>query len=289
VTAPPVVRHQGMQSTDMFNKLSKLINPDKLTKPVVDGEIHRPDNGSRLVAIGGGTGSGMIPTVGDLMDSFVRAIDEFTQKLRQFAVQFSRWSSGPAKTTHTLMTDGGHESHLLPHEERLSQLNTITQTTRANLIQNMLGHRWMMPSKGELDYYNQSKSAGTISGHLDKLIEADVAMRIVMPQGKGTRDGPSTFFTLTDEGYTTLKHHAVFVPDLDEIRSDHARVEKTDKIIEDENAHRPTILVEYDHPLKGDGRSVVNPCEYATDFDKWTKQANSDNCDDEQQEPLAGM
>ncbi|QIO25572.1 hypothetical protein [Haloarcula sp. JP-L23] len=274
----------------MFDKINKLTITSKLTELGIDADTRGSGCGSQPVATGGGTGSGMIPAIGDFRHGFVRAIDGIIQRFRQLAdTCISKWGTDPTKATHTVMTDGGRESYLLPHDERLSQLNTITQTTRANLIQNMLGHRWMMPSKSELDYYNQSKSAGTISGHLDKLIDADIAMRIVMPQGKGTRDGPSAFFTLTDEGYATLEHHALFVPDLDEIRSDHARVEKTDEIIEDENAHRPTILVEYDHPLKGDGRSVVDPCEYAADFDEWTKQASSDDCDDEQQEPLPGV
>lgn len=273
----------------MLKKINNLIKPSKLTESLPDVDISSRGHGSELVVLNSSTDT-MLSEFDEVMSIITGAVDRTIQRLYQVVNnRVSRWALNRKKTPCVVMTDGGQESYLLPHEERLSQLNTITQTTRANLIQNMLGHRWMMPSKSELDYYNQSKSAGTISGHLDKLIEADIAMRIVMPQGKGTRDGPSAFFTLTDEGYATLDYHALFIPDLDEIRSDHARVKKTDDIIEDENAHRPTILVEYDHPLKGDGRSVVDPCEYAADFDKWTKKASSEDCDDEEQEVLPGV
>ena len=117
----------------------------------------------------------------------------------------------------------------------------------------------MMPSPTELDYYNPSKTKGTISGHTDKLVEAEVVMRVVIPQGERQRDYPDTFVTLTDKGYNLLQEHSVFLPALETIKRDHERVEKTDQIRKYEFAPRPTVNVEYDHPLNGDGISVVNP------------------------------
>ena len=157
----------------------------------------------------------------------------------------------------TIYTDGGDSSEKLAEHRDL--LNLVTQETRANIIQNILGHHCTMPSPTELDYYNPSKSKGTISGHIDKLVDAGVLMRVVIPQGERQRDYPDTFVTLTDKGYNLLEEHSLFVPAIDDIKRDHERVEKTNEIKKYEFAPRPTVNVDYDHPLSGDGISVVEP------------------------------
>lgn len=157
----------------------------------------------------------------------------------------------------TIKMDGGRDSLT----EELEQIRLISQPTRANIIQNILGHRFMMPSLKEIDYYNPSKSLGTLSGHLDKLIDSGIVRRLTLPQGDRARDRPSTYFVLSDEGYQLLERHALFFPSLREIREDHASVEKTDQIEQFELALRPTADVEYAHPLRGDGITTVNPAE----------------------------
>lgn len=180
-----------------------------------------------------------------------------------------------------VMTDGGIEEDEIPRkrDEDIRLLNLITQETRSNLIQNILGHRWMMPSKLELDRYNPSKSPGTITGHLNKLTDEGVLIRAVIPQGERSRSGPTAFFALTDRGYSLLEKHSVFIPKLDEIRYDHARVTKPDKVKQYELALRPTINVEYNHPLEGDGLEVADPVEYADDFDDfdWDNQVEEES------------
>lgn len=182
-------------------------------------------------------------------------------------------------TKPSIQTDGGRQ---IPSrkdgqdrvmQDELDQLHLITQVTRANLIQNILGHACMMPSLKELDHYNPSKSAGTISGHLDKLIDGGIVRRMTLPQGMRNRSLPSTFYILSDVGYELLERHSLFIPDIDEIRADHARVEKTDTVKRYEQAPRPTADVEYAHPLKGDGMTIVTPsdcedCSSWEDFDR---------------------
>lgn len=174
------------------------------------------------------------------------------------------------KAVKPIISDGGRKIRIGSSQDDsdLSKIQLISQTTRANLIQNILGHRWVMPSKKELDYYNPDTSPGNITTHLKKLEEGDLVIRAVVPQGERKRDGPNTFFTLTDDGLDLLKEHALFLPQLEEIRKDHnERLEKTDEIERYESARRPTIKVNYNHPLKGDGVSVVNPNEYVEGFD----------------------
>lgn len=163
--------------------------------------------------------------------------------------------------TPVIRPDGGCQIGP-PKDEKsdeVSKLNLVTQVTRANLIQNILGHACMMPSLKELDHYNPSKSAGTLSGHLDKLIDAGIVRRMTLPQGRRQRNLPSTFYTLSDEGYELLERHSLFLPNLDEIRADHAHVEKSETVKRYEQAPRPTADVGYDHPLKGDGMTIVVP------------------------------
>jgi DNA-binding HxlR family transcriptional regulator len=162
----------------------------------------------------------------------------------------------------TVVTDGGDDG-----ASYLNRLNSVTQVTRAKLTQNILGHYVMLPSLKELEHYNPSRSKTTISEHLDKLVDSGVVTRVQIPKGEQQRDKPRTFFTLTDAGYDLLQDHALFLPAIDEIREDHANVERRPDIVEYELAPRPTVDVEYDHPLRGDGTSVVDPWTEG-DFDR---------------------
>lgn len=161
-----------------------------------------------------------------------------------------------------IMTDGGRPNQQSLEEELnrdMEMIRLIAQETRLTLVQNVLGHPWMMPSLQEFNDYNPKWSKGTISGHLDKLVDGGVFMRVYVPQGKQQRDLPSTYYTLTDQGFELLERHRLLLPHLEEIRDDHARVEKTDTLARLKDAPRPTVNVSYDHPLKGDGRSIVEP------------------------------
>lgn len=165
-------------------------------------------------------------------------------------------------TGNAVVTDGGHPDSDQPSLEEeidsdMEMIRLIAQETRLTLIQNVLGHPWMMPSLQEFSEYNPKWSKGTISGHLDKLVDGGVLMRVYLPQGERQRDRPSTYYTLTDQGYELLDRHRLLLSNLDEIRDRHARVEKTDTLARLEDAPRPTVNVDYDHPLQGDGRSVV--------------------------------
>lgn len=140
----------------------------------------------------------------------------------------------------------------------------------------------MMPSLKEIDYYNPDKSTGTISGHIDTLIERGVVRRLTLPQGSRQRDLPNTFFVLSDGGYRLLQQHSLFLPQEEDIKDDHDRVEKTDQIRRFECAPRPTADVEYDHPLRGDGMTVVVP----TDYDDSGTCGNWDNIKEYEQDTV---
>lgn len=208
----------------------------------------------------------------DVIEEIGRCIESLKNQKRRFSVWLIGYYSSATcndvrdRDTGQLIMDGGVSLDDTIIANRREKLNLITQVTRAKLIQNVLGHKWMMPSKRELDYYNPSKSSGTISEHLDKLIDAGILVRVIVPQGQRERDLPNTFFTLSSEGYSLLSSHSLFLPNCDEIREDHNKVDKTEEIKRYEQARRPTVDVGYSHPLQGDGISVVDPTEYATEL-----------------------
>lgn len=189
-----------------------------------------------------------------------------------------RWRDPSAAESLVIMADGGHQMNDRSQDreggENMDQIHLISQQTRGNLIQNILGHPCMMPSLKELSYYNPRKT-GTVSGHIEKLVDAGIVMRVTLPQGERRRDLPSTFFTMSDHGYELLDQHNIFLPALVKIREDHARVEKTAEIEKYENAPRPTVDVEYPHPLKGDGEEIVDPRNEDEDRCDWDDVSDS--------------
>lgn len=162
-----------------------------------------------------------------------------------------------------LMTDGRGLDRIALEEQR-GDLELMLQKTRANIIQDILAHPHMMPSHKELSYYNP-KSASTISGHIQALVEGEIVFQPAIPQGNQTKGNPNTFVTLTDKGYELLEKHRLFVPDQDVLQDEFESVEKTEDMISARDAPRPTVNVNYDHPLRGDGLSVVEPTEYDPD------------------------
>lgn len=192
-----------------------------------------------------------------------------------------RGDRGSEYKTVKKRTDGGEsEINQTRFEETREWLDLLSQETRANIVQNILGHRYMMPSLYEFAYLNPSKNKGTIKGHLDKLVETDFILRVTLPQGKRQRDHPDTFYILSNEGYRFLQRHSLLIPDIDEIRSDHSRVKRSDKFKKYEYAPRPTIPLEYDHPLHSDNEKVVDPAEFASGY---TQDKNDGPPDDPDQ------
>ncbi|WP_135823453.1 helix-turn-helix domain-containing protein [Halorussus ruber] len=187
-------------------------------------------------------------------------------------------------TGRAVVTDGGKHSPESLNErfsdEDEEKIRLIVQETRLNLIQDILAHPWMSPSLQEFDDYNPSRSKGTLSGHLKKLVEGGILLRVTLPQGEQKRDRPSTFYTLSDAGYELLDRHELLLPRQEELRAELARTEKTQELVELENAPRPTIDVEYDHPLQGDEGAVVNPAEITEGQDGTTYDTDDGDSND---------
>jgi DNA-binding PadR family transcriptional regulator len=116
-------------------------------------------------------------------------------------------------------------------------LSALDDTTRANIIGTIVGHPTGSPSKKELEYYNPSIAASTLTDHLNRL-EAVGLIEVVERDRAGLERGePYRFFQLTDAARELFDRNNLF--EREAYRALFAEVEKTDEIEAAEAIERP--------------------------------------------------
>lgn len=119
----------------------------------------------------------------------------------------------------------------------IAALSVLDDTTRANIIGTIVGHPKGAPSKKELEYYNPSVAASTLTDHLNRLEEVEL-IEVVERDREGLERGqPYRFFQLTDAARELFDRNNLFEPDA--YRELFAEVEKTDEIKVAEAVDRP--------------------------------------------------
>jgi DNA-binding HxlR family transcriptional regulator len=119
----------------------------------------------------------------------------------------------------------------------IEALGTLDDTTRANIIGTIVGHPKSAPSKKELEYYNPSVAASTLTDHLTRLEEVGL-IEVVECDREGLERGqPYRFFQLTDAARELFDRNNLFEPNA--YRAMFAEVEKTDEIEVAEAIERP--------------------------------------------------
>lgn len=121
----------------------------------------------------------------------------------------------------------------------ISALSALDDSTRANLIGTIVGHPSGTPSKKELEYYNPSVAASTLTGHLNKLegvglVQSAQRSREGLPKG-----APYRFFRLTDGARELFDRNNLY--DEGAYRGLFNEVERTDEIRAAEAAERPAF------------------------------------------------
>ena len=119
----------------------------------------------------------------------------------------------------------------------ITALSVLDDTTRANIIGTIVGHQKGAPSKKELEYYNPSVAASTLTDHLIRLEEAGLIEAIERDREGLERGQPYRFFQLTDAARELFDRNNLFDPDA--YRELFAEVEKTDEIEAAEAVDRP--------------------------------------------------
>ena len=101
----------------------------------------------------------------------------------------------------------------------------------------MVGHPKGTPSKKELEYYNPSIAASTITDHLIRLEEMGLIEAIERNREGLERGQPYRFFQLTDAARELFDRNNLFGPDT--YRELFAEVEKTEETGAAEGVRRP--------------------------------------------------
>jgi len=131
---------------------------------------------------------------------------------------------------------------LRPSEETaglnpITALGSLDDTTRANIVGTIVGHPKGAPSKKELEYYNPSVAASTLTDHLSRLKKVGL-VEVVERDREGLKRGqPYRFFRLTDAARDLFDRNNLFEPGA--YRAMFAEVEKTDEIETAEAVDRP--------------------------------------------------
>ena len=119
----------------------------------------------------------------------------------------------------------------------IAAFSVLDDTTRANIIGTIVGHPKGAPSKKELEYYNPSIAASTLTDHLIRLEEVGLIEAIEQDREGLERGQPYRFFQLTDAARELFDRNNLFEPDA--YRELFAEVEKTDETTAAEGVERP--------------------------------------------------
>jgi len=117
-------------------------------------------------------------------------------------------------------------------------LRLVTQSTRASLVADVVGHPKGSITVAELDYRNPGVGRSAIAEHLRKLVDAGVLEKRELPPGERRRDLPYTFYSLTEEARALFDRSGIF--DRGTWRSQYAKVEKTPEVERIESMERPS-------------------------------------------------
>lgn len=167
--------------------------------------------------------------------------------------------SQPSRTTDSGPTEGDPSiTHVFdiddaaPYETQRTVQRYLSQETRHNILQVLLGHPSHLASTTELSYYIP-RSRSAISDQLADLEDHEIISRYHHEPNAGSRDFPSDFWGFTAFGVRLL-HEYNYLRGLPIMRAIHDATHKTETVRRHENAPRPTLpravrnALEYDEP-----------------------------------------
>lgn len=139
-----------------------------------------------------------------------------------------------------------------PYEIQRTVQRYLSQETRHNVLQVILGHPEHLVSLTEFDYY-VPKSRSTISEQLTDLADHEIVSRYRCESNADVRDVPADFWGLTEFGVGLLDEYR-YLRGLPVMRAVHDATHKTDTVRRHEDAPRPNLpdavseAIEYDEP-----------------------------------------
>lgn len=139
-----------------------------------------------------------------------------------------------------------------PYETQRTVQRYLSQETRHNILQVILGHPSHLVSLTEFDYYIP-KSRSTIREQLENLADHEIVTRYHHEPNADVRDIPADFWSLTGFGIDLLAEYN-YLRGLPIMRAAHDATHETETVKRHETAPRPTLpdavreALEYDEP-----------------------------------------
>lgn len=127
-----------------------------------------------------------------------------------------------------------------PLDQQRELMQILSQETRHNIIQVILGHPHHLVSDDELNYYIPEKTKKAVIDQVEVLIDAGILAQYNHPENRGTRGLPRKFYGFTEDSVEILNSFN-YLKGLPFVRAVHEKTTTTSKIDRHEQAPRPEI------------------------------------------------
>lgn len=133
-----------------------------------------------------------------------------------------------------------------PIERKREVMDLISQGTRHQILQTILGHPEHLPTLAELDHMIPDKSTSTIEEAADKLVGGgvvhiyEVNNEMIKDAGLSARDNPNKFYGLSEQGVQTLGEFE-FLRSVPILRAVYDNTSQTEKTQRHQEALRPDL------------------------------------------------
>jgi len=159
--------------------------------------------------------------------------------------------------------DGTSEADPNPLDRQREMMQLLSQETRHDIVQALLGHPHHLASEDEIDYLVHNKSTGAVQDALGRLVEAGILALYEHEPNKHTRDYPYKFYGFTEHGIDVLDQFN-YLKGVPFARAVHEKTRKSAKIERHEDAPRPDLPDDVGEALNFEGDRTTDGAE-ATD------------------------
>lgn len=183
------------------------------------------------------------------------------------------------------MRDTQRRKPVAPTERKREVMELISQGTRHQILQVILGHPDHLPTMAELDHMIPGKSRSTIEEAVEKLIDGEIVARYdvsneeIKDAGRSARDNPNNFYSLTEQGLRTLDEFE-FLRSVPILRAVYDHTEQTEKTQRHQDALRPALPESVDAALAFDEADADVPGEHTEEY-QGMFAAEADETDDD--------
>ena len=127
-----------------------------------------------------------------------------------------------------------------PLDQKRELMELLSQETRHQIIQTLLGHPKHLASVDELNYMVANKSRKAITDALETLVDAGILDEYRHPPNEKTRDYPWIFYGLTEYGVDVLADFG-YLKGLPFARAVYKQTATTERVERHQAAPRPAL------------------------------------------------